>query len=144
MELKYFHFNESEFMCKCGCRGNNIHHELMQKIDVARGHAGVPFKITSGYRCPRHNKKIGGVDDSAHVMGYAADIAVGDSHQAFCIMDGLIRAGFNRIGVYDTFIHADCDPTKPPKVMCTGGVLSPVSAYRNDVHEVVQNRTLMV
>jgi uncharacterized protein YcbK (DUF882 family) len=112
-----FHFTEDEFKCKCGCQGNNAQESMMDQLDKARGYAGVPFKITSGYRCPRHNKSIGGVDDSAHVRGFAADIAVGDSATCFAVIDGLIKAGFNRIGVYDTFIHADNDHQKPPRVM---------------------------
>lgn len=36
---------------------------------------GTPaIRITSGYRSPELNKAVGGVKNSAHVMGYAADL----------------------------------------------------------------------
>lgn len=34
---------------------------------------GQPLSIDSGYRCPALNKAVGGVADSAHLYGYAAD-----------------------------------------------------------------------
>jgi hypothetical protein len=33
------------------------------------------------------------------------------------IVGSLLEAGFNRIGIADTFIHVDNDPTKPEEVM---------------------------
>ena len=53
------------------------------ELDLARDRAGSPFKINSGYRCPAHNKKIGGVDNSAHTKGEAADIEVENSADRF-------------------------------------------------------------
>lgn len=35
---------------------------------------GRPMVITSGYRCPTLNKAVGGVLNSAHLSGYAADV----------------------------------------------------------------------
>ena len=36
---------------------------------------GTPaIRITSGYRSPELNKAVGGVKNSAHIMGYAADL----------------------------------------------------------------------
>jgi len=86
-------------------------------IDYARGVAGVPFKITSGYRCQQHNAMVGGVSSSSHTRGWAADIACDTSRERFAIVNGLIEAGFTRIGIADTFIHVDCDPAKPEEVM---------------------------
>ena len=60
-KMKLKHFKKSEFTCKCGCGETVISDELLQMLDDARKHAGVPFKITSGYRCPNHpesKKKI--------------------------------------------------------------------------------------
>jgi len=37
-----------------------------------------PIKITSGYRNPAVNKKVGGVPNSAHALGFAADFSVRD------------------------------------------------------------------
>lgn len=48
--------------------------ELLGVIDGLREHYGKPIKITSGYRCAELNRLVGGVSDSAHIIGYAADL----------------------------------------------------------------------
>lgn len=39
---------------------------------------GGPVKVTSGYRCEKLNKAVGGVASSAHMRGDAADLQPGD------------------------------------------------------------------
>jgi len=41
---------------------------------------GKPVTITSGYRNPRVNAAVGGVVNSDHALGYAADISIADVH----------------------------------------------------------------
>lgn len=38
-----------------------------------------PITINSGYRCPSLNRKVGGVSNSHHMQGYAADITTGST-----------------------------------------------------------------
>lgn len=38
---------------------------------------GAPITISSGYRCPRLNKAVGGASNSQHMTGEAADIDFG-------------------------------------------------------------------
>ena len=109
--IKFNFFKLNEFKCKC-CGKNEIKEELIILLDNARDIAGIPFKITSGYRCPEHNKKVSGVKDSAHIKGLAADIEVNDSTR-FIITKSLIQMGFNRIGIAQYFIHTDIDDSKP-------------------------------
>lgn len=45
-------------------------------LDPLRTHLGKPIRVTSGYRTPEHNTRIGGSRNSAHMRGEAADIAV--------------------------------------------------------------------
>lgn len=92
---------------------------FMGKLDQAREIAGVPFVITSGLRSPAANQAAGGVSDSAHLRGLAADISTPDSRHRWRILFGLIRAGFTRIGIGVDFIHVDDDPTKAPRVCWT-------------------------
>lgn len=47
-------------------------------LQPLRDRLGVPIKITSGYRSPELNKRIGGVSNSQHCLGEAVDIAVKD------------------------------------------------------------------
>lgn len=45
-------------------------------LEPLRAKLDKPIHITSGYRCPKLNKAVGGVANSAHVQGLAADIQV--------------------------------------------------------------------
>jgi uncharacterized protein YcbK (DUF882 family) len=91
---------------------------FLQMLDDARGIAGIPFRITSGFRTPSHNAYVGGVQPSlkskgsSHLFGYAADIACNNSADREVILNSLIRAGFRRIGIANSFIHVDNDPDK--------------------------------
>jgi hypothetical protein len=77
-------FTPQEFACKCGqyhapyCDGFPARpKEAMVKIaDAVRAHFGVPVTIVSGLRCPQHNADSGGVANSQHMVGEAADINV--------------------------------------------------------------------
>lgn len=46
-------------------------------LDKARDAWGKPIKVNSGYRCPELNKAVGGVSNSQHLTGEAADISTG-------------------------------------------------------------------
>ena len=109
MALKYFKL--SEFDDAPGT-GKNMKKEFLTKLDKARAIADVPFKITSGYRSKETNKRVKGVSTSSHLKGLAADISCKDSSTRQKIISGLIKAGFTRIGIADTFIHCDTDKDK--------------------------------
>ena len=107
------HFESYEFDCpSLPNSGINMDNSFLQMLDDARGIAGIPFKITSGYRSVSHNKSVGGVQNSSHLIGKAADIAVGSGKERYIIINALIKAGFRRLGVAKTFIHCDNDETK--------------------------------
>lgn len=110
------YFSEKETECQCGCGSNNMSSVLMSKLNKAREIAGVPFTVTSGFRCETHNKNVGGVENSSHVFGYAVDIKASSSMEREKVLNGLIKAGFDRIGIAKTFIHVDVDPNKPKGV----------------------------
>ena len=49
--------------------------ELITKVlDPLRERWGAPIYVNSGYRCPALNRKVGGVLNSYHIRGMAADI----------------------------------------------------------------------
>lgn len=49
--------------------------QLCQKVlQPLREHFNTPIRVTSGYRCPLLNEKVGGVANSQHMLGEAADI----------------------------------------------------------------------
>lgn len=51
--------------------------ELVEHVlDPLRDKYGHPIMVSSGYRCPRLNRAVGGEEASQHVKGEAADIYV--------------------------------------------------------------------
>ena len=63
----YPNFKEREFACRCGCGSNRISKKLLDMLQRARTIAGVPFVITSGCRCPRHNSTVSKSQNSDHL-----------------------------------------------------------------------------
>lgn len=114
------HFKINEFNCKCGCGRNKMSDEFLRKLDQARELAGTPFVITSGYRCQAHNKEVGGVPESSHTKGLAVDIKATNNRARYMILYALLSVGFNRIGIYASFIHVDMDTTKAERVIWRG------------------------
>jgi len=112
------HFELSEFDSpdELGS-GKYMQDSFLQMLDDARGIAGISFKINSGYRSKSHNAYVGGKEESSHLYGYAADIHCTGSRERFIIVDALIKAGFNRIGIAKSFIHVDNDKSKDDKVI---------------------------
>ena len=116
--MKNFKTNEFDSPDEIGS-GNLMDKRFLEMLDNAREIAGVSFRITSGYRSKAHNKKVGGVPQSSHRLGKACDIACTSSRHRFKIVNALIEAGFNRIGIADTFIHVDLDFDKTQNVIWT-------------------------
>ena len=113
--MKYFTLDE--FDCpSLPNSGKNMDSSFLAKLEQAREIAGIPFKVTSGYRTKEHNEEVGGVPNSSHLIGVAADIAVSSGSERYTILNALIKAGFKRIGVAKTFIHCDTDPNKSNSV----------------------------
>lgn len=99
MNKKYKYFKESEVV--------GLKPEFVTMLDKARGIAGVPFVITSGYRTPEKNSKVGGVENSTHTTGLGADIKCTDSGVRFKMIKAFLEVGFARIGIYKAHIHVD-------------------------------------
>lgn len=85
----------------------------LDMLDHARELAGVPFVLSSAYRNKDDNRAKGGAPNSAHLRGCAFDIICSDNLTRFKIVDALLRAGFNRIGIGSTFVHCDNDCNLP-------------------------------
>ena len=78
-KVKYF--KKSEFKCQCGgkyCNGYpaEMSPKLIDILEELRKYFGKPITITSGLRCKQHNKNVGGVSNSQHQYGKAADIYI--------------------------------------------------------------------
>ena len=76
-EIEYF--DRSEFKCKCGgkyCNGfpSEPDERMVRIANQLRKNLGVPITIVSGLRCKTWNAIQGGVSNSQHMYGEAADI----------------------------------------------------------------------
>lgn len=108
-------FTSEEFACKCGCGYDTPNPELIRMLQIARDLYGKPMTITSGCRCIKHNRNVGGAANSAHIQGKAVDIATPTGADRYLIITSLMAAGFRRIGINfkQRFVHADIDDSKP-------------------------------
>lgn len=100
------HFNLSEFFRSSAAAENGIKNEpsideraaivrninllVDNVLDPVRDRVGDPITITSGYRCPQVNRLVGGVDNSQHMSGCAADFHV---------------LGFTSLMMYQVFLY---------------------------------------
>ncbi len=122
---KYFTTDQADFDSpdEPGSR-SNMSSFFLEMLNHARGLSEIPFSINSGYRTPEHNRSVGGVSNSSHTRGWAADIScVGSARRAKMIIamvilslySGLkrLRAPVIRIGIAKTYLHWDLDPTQP-------------------------------
>jgi hypothetical protein len=113
----YFSWSEFDSPDAKGSGQEMMDEAFIHKLDGIRAEAGFPFIITSGYRTPEHNAKVGGVANSSHIKGFAADIAAVTTSQKTAIAEAAIRHGVTRIGWGNSFIHLDIDPSKTQNVV---------------------------
>lgn len=106
-------FSSNEFDChgKDCCSTTEVDPKLTECLQKIRDHFGKPVNVSSGYRCQKHNKNVGGATGSRHTKGHAADIYI----------DGVAPAEIAKyaesidilgIGLYETdedgwFVHVD-------------------------------------
>ena len=92
---------------------------FLHRLDVARYHSGVPYIVNSAFRTLEHEKSKGRDGSSSHTKGMAVDLKATNSRTRFKIIEGLLKAGFTRIGISEDkgFIHVDSDPSKDPNVI---------------------------
>lgn len=110
MPHMYKYFGDNEFRrCSPSCEPGDMYPETMNKVEKARELAGIPFVLSSAYRSAAWDKSKGRSGTGAHTLGRAVDIRCNDNTR-FIILKALIEAGFRRIGIAKTFIHADDSP----------------------------------
>ena len=95
-DLRYF--KREEFACPhCGQNGFKL--VTAKRLEAARSLAGVPFVITSGYRCHAHNALVSTTGPNGpHTTGVAVDIHIYYSKAATLVREAL-NAGFSGVGM---------------------------------------------
>ena len=116
-EIEYF--TRDEFRCKCGgkyCNGYPAEpDERMVRIaDAIRKRIGKPITVNSGLRCKTHNANVGGVSNSQHLYGTAADLGCpsGCTPSQMASIAEEIMGETGGIGIYSWGIHIDTRSTK--------------------------------
>lgn len=79
---------------------------LLMQLDLLRIAVNKPIHVTSGYRCPKHNKKVGGAKKSQHMTCKAADIWV-ENFTTTELATIAKKVGFDFILIEPSWIHVD-------------------------------------
>jgi len=113
-------FSLEEFECNCGCKmpefvKKNVE-KLAENLQVLRDVVG-RLDLTNAYRCKEHNADVGGLWNSKHLLGKAADIKsepIKPKELAQIINDLMKSENFELggIGIYNTFTHVDIRGTR--------------------------------
>lgn len=109
------HFSRKELDCHCGCKTPpTVEKELItlaKHLELLRKEVGTPITVNCAYRCPKQNVAVGGVKDSQHLRGKAADLHQGRLTNAQFASKAAKVPAFNKggIGMYPSqrFVHVD-------------------------------------
>ena len=117
MASKYF--SDEELMCHgaeqgdCDCgvgSADNVSPRLLELLDQLRENVGGALEVSCVYRCPAHNAAVGGVENSQHLEGTAADVQTPDYE--WCDTPEKLQwyaeqLPFDGIGIYPWGCHVD-------------------------------------
>lgn len=98
--------------CTPKCEVSELKECVRDGVIMAQRMAGFQFTITSAFRSQEWERNHGRKGTSSHCRGLAVDISTRDSHTRFKVVASLLYAGWPRIGIGKTFVHADMDETK--------------------------------
>lgn len=106
------YFTRDEFKCKCGgeyCDGFPAEpaEATVRAVDEIRRRLGVPVTISSGLRCAQHNANEGGVSNSRHCTGLAADLHSSKTPAEMKAVAEEVLGSTGGLGVYKWGIHVD-------------------------------------
>jgi zinc D-Ala-D-Ala carboxypeptidase len=101
-------FGTAEFECKCkrsDCVEQRISVKLVDDLQWLREATKSSLRVHSGYRCPAHNKAVGGAPKSQHPLANAADVS--SSALSPLELRKTAEHRFKAIGTASNFLHLD-------------------------------------
>ena len=108
-------FKTKEFECRCTnkeCVDQKIAVELIEKLTAIREYTKSPMRISSGFRCSKHQEAIRNsgtstvvAKKSTHEKGDAADISVSSLTTLNLLL--VAEKQFKSIGIANNFLHVD-------------------------------------
>lgn len=135
--MKYFKIKE--FACKC-C--GKIPAEAQKKVttlvdnllDPAREVLGYPIYVNSGYRCEKNNERVGGVRNSQHRLGEAADLHCKHNKALIAVITQI--GDFDQLIIYRTFVHVSYRSFERNRRMIIDNTMGSVSYLKDyDIYE---------
>jgi uncharacterized protein YcbK (DUF882 family) len=123
MSMLSKNISRGEVECHCGCGFDTMDSETIDLVQGACDYfakkQGVPrvvLTITSGARCEKHNKEVGGSPNSQHTKGRAMDIKIlGVPPEEVYYYFTNVYQGQYGIGKYDSFTHIDSRTNGPAR-----------------------------
>lgn len=80
-------------------------------LDPLRELIGRPIEVSSGYRSEEVNRIVGGVKNSLHLFGKAADISCRTIPPETLFMNIRYNFAYTEMGLYNSFVHIAYDPS---------------------------------
>ncbi len=105
-------FSPKELACK-GTGLLLVDADALTKLQTLRTRLNRPMIITSAYRSPEHNARVGGAPRSLHMRGIAFDVRM-ENHDPHEFEAAARAAGFTGFGSYPRkgFMHIDTGPSR--------------------------------
>jgi len=105
-------FSPAEIACR-GTGALRVDADALDRLQALRDRLGAPLIVTSAYRSPEHNARVGGAKASRHLAGQAFDISMANHDPAAFVAAARV-AGFTGIGTYprSNFVHVDIGPVR--------------------------------
>ena len=105
-------FSPREIACK-GTGKVLVNEDALDKLQALRERLGKPLILTSAYRSPEHNRRVGGAKNSKHMEGIAFDVRM-DNHDPHEFEAAARAVGFTGFGYYPRsgFMHIDTGPAR--------------------------------
>ncbi len=97
-----------------------------------------PIDITSGYRCPELNARVGGVDTSQHTLGLAADWVCPEAGTPWRLAQTVAQSGieFDQLILeFNRWVHISAAPQDRPARREILSIFSSAEGYLSGLHK---------
>lgn len=98
----------------------NLKYGCVHILEPLRSKVGIPIRINSGYRCERLNRAVGGVSNSYHLQGCAADIHLDSNNDAELLFQALKKIDAVDVCLFEhaatsIWLHVQWRPNGKPR-----------------------------
>ena len=117
------YFTKDELSCPCPCGIYNVEQSALNTLCLIREEIGRAMWVTSGCRCPQHNRDIGGSEKSGHITtetnpSTEFDIYCAGGGFKYDLVGLCYKYKVPRIGVYlSDIVHIGFSKVLPQQVM---------------------------